>query len=200
MLYGSDHPESRVEGFVFEYSTPAPEAEGIPLSGPPESEGNHTAYRRGMSAWCGNCHGDYHAGSDGSAFRHAVDTILGREMIALYNRYRGTGFLDGTGQEAYTPAVPLEFAESTTGFRGPVPSGARLTCLSCHRAHASSGPAAGRWDFSIETWSEEGRRSGSYPLPNPYETTAGPEQRALCGKCHGPGPDSGAPGLRISEP
>ena len=54
-------------------------------------------------------------------------------------------------------------------------------CLTCHRAHASSGPNAGRWDFNITFLSEDGLESGSYPLPDPY---ADPAQRSLCNKCH----------------
>jgi hypothetical protein len=55
--------------------------------------------------------------------------------------------------------------------------------MSCHRAHASSGPALGRWDFNVRYLSEDGAQSGSYPLPNPYP---GPDQRQLCVKCHYP--------------
>jgi hypothetical protein len=58
-------------------------------------------------------------------------------------------------------------------------------CLSCHRAHASSGPYSGRWDFNITTWAEEGAISGSYAIENPYEASSGTQQRRLCEKCHG---------------
>ena len=52
--------------------------------------------------------------------------------------------------------------------------------LSCHRAHATSAPDAGRWDFSVTGLAEDGIESGSYALPNPYDGN----QRSLCNKCH----------------
>jgi hypothetical protein len=116
---------------------------------------------------------------------HPSNLTMNTDLIDTYNRYRGTGFLDGDGTDAYIAAVPIEFPAATTGFRGPAPVDARVTCVSCHRAHASSGPGSGRWDFNITTWAEEGIVSGSYPIPNPYEATAGPLQETLCQKCHG---------------
>ena len=185
LLYGADSGPSRSQGHEFVFNTPAPEAVGIDVEGPPESEGNHNAYRSGMSAWCGNCHGAYHA-SGATGFRHPVDVALGVEEVNTYNLYRGTGFLDGTPTDSYLPAVPLEVSGGTRSFRGPATGTSRISCLSCHRAHASSGPRAGRWDFTISTWVEEGKASGSWPIPNPYETSAGPTQKPLCEKCHGP--------------
>ena len=81
--------------------------------------------------------------------------------------------------------MTYESQSVTTTFTGPTPSDAEVTCLSCHRAHASSAPHAGRWDFNIATWADEGITSGSYRIPNPYETTSGNAQRGLCEKCHG---------------
>lgn len=184
LLYGSDHPEARVNGQLFQYTTPAPDAAGIDVEGPAESETNHAAYRSGMTDWCGNCHGAYHSESSGSAFEHPVGESLGGEADN-YNRYRGTGYMDGDGQTAYIATVPVETPDATTGFRGPVASSSQVTCMSCHRAHASSAPRSGRWDFNITTWAEEGVLSGTYEIPNPYETTAGDAQRRLCEKCHG---------------
>jgi hypothetical protein len=185
LLYGRDSNASRANGHVFQFTTAAPDAVGIDLDGTTESPGNHTAYRAGMSGWCGNCHGRYHEEGSGSGFSHPIDAILEPEMIQTYNTYRGTGFTDGQATESYEPLVPYEAAGTTTSSTGPTPSTARVTCLSCHRAHASSGPASGRWDFKIELWSQEGIASGSYRIPNPYETTAGGRQKPLCAKCHG---------------
>jgi predicted CXXCH cytochrome family protein len=185
LLYGRDSQPSKANGHVFQFTSDAPDATGIDLDGTPESRGNHTAYRAGMSAWCGNCHGRYHEEGSGSAFLHPIDAVLDPEMIQNYNAYRGTGFSDGLAADSYEPLVAYEAAGMTVASTGPTPSGARVTCVSCHRAHASSGPAAGRWDFKIELWSQEGVASGSYRIPNPYETTAGGQQRPLCAKCHG---------------
>jgi predicted CXXCH cytochrome family protein len=185
LLYGRDSNASRANNHVFQFTTDAPDATGIDLDGTPEAPTNHTAFRGGMSAWCGNCHGRYHDETSGSAFQHPIDAVLEPAMIQTYNEYRGTGFRDGVASESYEPLVPYEAAGMTTASTGPTPSTAKVTCLSCHRAHASSGPASGRWDFKIELWSQEGIASGSYRIPNPYDTTAGGRQKPLCAKCHG---------------
>jgi cytochrome c553 len=185
LLYGSDSPASDTAGYVFRFATPAPDATGISLDGSPESTTGHSAYRAGIDEWCGNCHGSYHSETSGSRFRHPVGEALGDEFAKIYNTYNGTGFLNGNPDQSYLPAVPLEIAGATIDFRGPATAASRVTCLSCHRAHASSGPHSGRWDFNIATWADEGKISGSYPIPNPYESTAGPAQGRLCEKCHG---------------
>ncbi len=185
LLYGIDFPAAIVNGQEYRFTYPAPDAEGLDVEQGPESPARHTAFRAGLSDWCANCHGAYHSETSPSAFRHPVNVPIGDTVAATYNRYRGTGFADGTGMDAYLPEVPLEFAGNTVSFTGPVSAGARITCLSCHRAHASSGPAAGRWDFKITTWAQEGIASGTYRIPNPYASTAGMKQRPLCDKCHG---------------
>ena len=188
LLYGSNSPPSHSDGYEFQFRTPAPDATGIDVSEKPESPTEHNAYRSGMSAWCGNCHGRYHDDSGSSGFEHPIDERIGSEMADIYNRYRGTGFRDGNPLSAYEPAVPVEDSSMTTTTTGPIMSTARGSCVTCHRAHGSSGPSAGRWDFKISVWGEEGVISGSYKIPNPYAMTAGPAQRQLCDKCHG---DSG---------
>lgn len=191
LLYGSGQT-SRSDGYDFTFSAPAPLADGISLYGAPESSGNHTSYRSGVSDWCGSCHGLYHRGNS-SAFRHGTDRSLGGSRSSIYNAYRGTGYEDGDGSDAYLPLVPVEDASGLgTSYTGPVSSSSQFGCLSCHRAHASSGPASGRWDFNIATWADEGTVSGSYPIPNPYLSTAGFDQGPLCEKCHG-SPAAAAP-------
>jgi hypothetical protein len=185
LLYGSDYPMSRSGGYEFSYTSPAINATGISISGAPESDAHHTAYRAGVSEWCGNCHQRIHRGSNAS-FRHIEDRALNR-ALREYNSYLGTGNDSGTGVDAYKTLVPYEDILSPgIGDTGPANSTSRLMCLSCHRAHASSGPYAGRWDFKIDTWADEGFQSGSYPIPNPYPAI-GPSQGRLCEKCHGTG-------------
>ena len=184
LLYGNDFPDSQVNGQIFRFTQPAPQGEGIPVDGPGETPARHTAYRSGMTDWCANCHGYYHENGL-SSFVHPVRNELSPGVLDVYNRYQGSGNLTGSGIDAYVPQVPVETAGASTDFRGPIAAGARLSCLSCHRAHASSGPSSGRWDFNITTWAEEGLISGTWPIPNPYELTVGPSQRRLCEKCHG---------------
>ena len=66
---------------------------------------------------------------------------------------------------------------STAGPNG----GSTVMCMSCHRAHATSAPNSGRWDFSVTFLHEDGDESGSYSIPDPYASV---NQRSLCNKCH----------------
>lgn len=116
--------------------------------------------------------------------------------VNQYNEYRGTlnciqnpptGPNDpcgnGSFNTAYLALVPFEDPNNDVTSRvvGAIDGSSRVSCVSCHRAHATSAPDAGRWDFSVTGLAEDGDESGSYALPNPY----GAEQRSLCNKCHG---------------
>jgi hypothetical protein len=154
------------------------------VSGGVESQTSHAAYISGMSLWCANCHFAYldNHNRNISNFEHPTDSTLDSDQIQQYNIYGGT--LDPTGglySTAYLAAVPFEDpgnGVSTTS--GPVAS-SRLMCLTCHRAHATSAPHAGRWDFNVSNLGADGLVSGSYAIPNPY---LDPGQDPLCWKCH----------------
>lgn len=177
MLYGAG---VTVDGSMF--SRPAPMATGIALEGAPESRSNHTAYLAGMSEWCGNCHGNAYHDHGGSAFEHESPRALGGSIAARYNEYDGASLPAGGSQAtAYLPDVPFEDASSTTSSTTGPTASSRVMCLSCHRAHASSAPAAGRWDFNVTLLNDDGVVSGSYAIPNPYPD---PAQGSLCAKCH----------------
>ncbi len=164
---------------------PAPLAEGIPLGSEVETDFLHNAYKSGMSLWCANCHQDYltndHLASGGN-FEHPSDATMSPSVISWYGYYNGTA--DPTGgnpSTAYLASVPFEdSANLIFSTAGPGVS-SRVMCLTCHRAHASSGPYAGRWDFNVLTLGQDGAVSGSYPIPNPYPD---PDQQPLCFKCH----------------
>ncbi len=184
MLYGVGH----VSQGNFTFLAPAPVASGLSVTdGSAESNNLHTAYRSGMSAWCGNCHGNYHdnGGANNTVFSHKSGVVLGGDIATIYARYNGTDFpTSGSFATAYLAQVPFEDALATvTGTQGPTAT-SKVMCLSCHRAHASSAPHAGRWDFNVSFLNQDGMVSGSYPIPNPYP---GPNQRRLCEKCHGLG-------------
>ncbi len=161
--------------------------------------------------WCGTCHGSIHSGG---SFEHPSDEELGSEIKTHYDRYVKTGDVTGTSASAFTSLVP--FIENTGDYRilashaksddtylaGPAPSD-RISCLTCHRAHASGWEYALRWnqagDFltyngqypGIDTTPAmpqiaRGRTSGEtraayYDRP---VTTFGTDQRVLCEKCH----------------
>jgi predicted CXXCH cytochrome family protein len=159
---------------------PAPQGDGVDLSGGPESPTNHTAYQDGWTNWCANCHGHYHGAMH--AFRHPTSQGLTMETRDSYNTYDGpTNPEGGTFETAYLPEVPIEdesIGVTTTFGASP---GTRLNCMSCHRAHATSAPGALRWDPNVLRIGLDGGASGSYPIPNPYGDR---DQRALCVKCH----------------
>jgi hypothetical protein len=178
-LYGAN--EEVAGGYVFLYD--APVGDGLPLAGGSESPSSHTAYRSGWSQWCANCHGMYHDGGLAD-FEHPVDETLGSDHGEAYNQYAGGG--NPTGGDfatAYLPEVALEDGAASAASSDGATAVSRISCMSCHRAHASSGPSIGRWDFNVRYLNEDGAASGSYPLPNPYP---GPDQRQLCVKCHYP--------------
>lgn len=194
-LYGA----GPVQGGLTVFSSPAPRAEGIGLGGTAESNGQHTAYQSGMSDWCGNCHGRYHddfqtpvVPGGGTPLEHPSDEPLDSEIRDQYNIYNGDDDSSGGSQAiAYLAAVPFEDATSTTTSTLGPSGGGRVMCLTCHRAHASSSPAAGRWDFRVGLLSQDGLVSGSFPIPNPFNSS---NQGTLCSKCHvggtGSSPDS----------
>ena len=167
------------------------EADGIRLFGPGESNTSHNAYKSGYSEWCSTCHGDFHAGS--ANLVHPSGESLGSDIAGAYNRYNGTtdcianppanGESCGSGisATAYLAVVPFEDPGATTGSTAGPSAESKVACMSCHRAHASSSPDAGRWDFNITGLAEDGHESGSYVIPQPYDDG----QRSLCNKCHG---------------
>jgi predicted CXXCH cytochrome family protein len=170
----------------------------------------------GWGEWCGTCHADMHSGT--GAYTHPTDETLGDEADN-YNSYVMTGQMNGTSADSYTSLVPFatsqndrdqlkSLAATTTNdnntpdnpdddFEEPNLAGPgandRVTCLSCHRAHASGFPYALRWFQDSEFITE----AGAYPAANGrtvdqmqasyYDrpaTVFATYQRSLCNKCH----------------
>ena len=133
-----------------------------------------------MSECCANCHGDFHRNN--ARLIHRSGMPLGGRTALIYNLYNGTDdILGGTAATAYLEEVPFEDPATTTGSTAGPSASSQISCVSCHRAHATSAPDAGRWDFSVTFLDEDGVESGSYQIPNPYSGN----QRSLCNKCHG---------------
>ena len=178
LLYGA----RSIQDGLYSFSNAAPVAVGASYNSI-ETNSNHTAYKSGMSQWCANCHTDFHNTDYPSTLKHPSGEALGASIAAAYNAYNGTS--DQTGgaiATAYLAAVPFEDLDTlytTSSTRGPS-SSAKVMCLTCHRAHASSAPDAGRWEFKVTGLAEDGAESGSYAIPNPYDAY----QRSLCNKCH----------------
>jgi predicted CXXCH cytochrome family protein len=180
MLYGAG---GNVQDGIATFANAAPTAVGLGFSAAAENNANHVAYQGGFSAWCANCHGNFHQEA-GGRLEHPSGENLGGTIAGNYGRYNGTAhYNSGTPATSYLAAVPFEDAANTiTSTAGPSAS-SQVSCITCHRAHATSAPDAGRWDFNVTWLSDDGVKSGSYAIPNPY----GPDvqiQRSLCNKCH----------------
>lgn len=179
LLYGAgDHAEAG----NFNFTQPAPDVIGLPLSGAgsAETDANHNAYLGGMSGWCSNCHGNFH--NNDTQYRHPSGVGMSSTIQNIYNTYAGTmNQTGGDAATAYIADVAFEDPDMTiTSTNGP-DANSKVSCITCHRAHATSGQNAGRWDFNITVYEEDGVESGSYVMPQTYNS---PNQRSLCNKCH----------------
>lgn len=176
LLYGA----ATIQDGLFTFTNGAPVAEKLPGRNDVEANNLHTAYISGMSAWCGNCHGDFH--NNNTKLIHPSGSTIGGTIATTYNLYNGTDDITGgTQANAYLAAVPFEDAAATvTSTAGPT-AASRVMCLTCHRAHATSAENMGRWDFGVTLLFEDGDESGSYEIPDPYSSI---NQRSLCNKCH----------------
>ncbi len=167
---------------TYTFSAPAPRAEGGDPITEVESDASHSAYQGGMSEWCGNCHGLYHDRSGDSDFEHPVDEALAFDIRIRYDEYLGDEFPEGGIHDtAYLVEVPFEEPTAKTDSRRGPTGASRVFCLSCHRAHASSAPAAMRWDTNVAFLYLDGTVSGSWRIPDPFDS---PIQGTLCSKCH----------------
>lgn len=169
--------------------------------------GGHVTWR----AWCGTCHGAMHPGGN---LEHPVDEELGSEIMRHYNQYVKTGDMTGTNASSFTSLVP--FIENTgdylvlashaksddTYLAGPSPRD-RVSCLTCHRAHASGWAYDLRWNMGADFLTYNGQYPGIDTTPAVPEIARGrtsaetqaayydrpvtvfaPNQRVLCEKCH----------------
>ncbi|BDG09225.1 cytochrome C [Anaeromyxobacter paludicola] len=178
------------------------------------------AYGNGMAEWCRNCHTNIHMDNylsgalGGTGLKHPAgnNASLKPGQFNVYNTYVSSGVFTGTGDQ-YTSLVPFESAKiiSVTGNSGAVSDLGKLanpaanniftatdksnvTCLSCHRAHASGFSSMVRWnnDDTFITNANalvDTQARGATALQAAYygrtATDFGAFQRSLCNKCHG---------------
>ena len=173
------------------------------------------AYGLNAGAWCGTCHPNMHSGAGNY---HPVDQAL-NGLAANYNAYVSSGIMTGTGS-TFTSLVP--FGENTVTIAtlathaknddsilsGPATTD-QVTCMSCHRAHASGFAEMVRWQIENEFLTKGDSTTGAAfycatdsPQPSGrcaqnrttaevtaayYDrpaSTLGAWQRSLCNKCH----------------
>jgi hypothetical protein len=176
-----------------------------------------------MSEWCSNCHGAIHtafATQTGSTFQHPSGNLakLSRKRLdSIYNAYVRTGDLSGSRITSYSSLVPFEEGTTDTvtlsaharsdgtAMDGPIAGTENVTCLSCHRAHASGWDDGMRWNMKTDAIVVAGRWPGvdaagpaagwSYAQGRTTAETRGAMydrdptgfatfQTSLCNKCH----------------
>jgi predicted CXXCH cytochrome family protein len=151
--------------------------------------------------WCGACHADYHSTGN---YVHPVDQQLGN-LATTYDQYIKSGDMNGNHASSFLSLVP--FMQNTSDYTllsanasntvatsaGPATSD-QVSCLSCHRAHASPFPSMLRWGMDNEFMVSNGvyqiesrGRSNAEAIAAYYGrpvTAFASYQRVLCNKCH----------------
>jgi hypothetical protein len=171
------------------------------------------AYGKGTSEWCANCHFEMHSFyADGFNIHPAGVTINNTIELSNYNKYVKTADMSGNAATSFTSLVPFQIDQSTnltilkadsTSTAGPVGSD-RISCFTCHRAHASGWSSILRWNMD-STFVTIGASYGDPASPDPrsrdaacgrtpaetqaayYDRPASTfalYQRVLCNKCH----------------
>lgn len=117
------------------------------------------AYGKNMSEWCKNCHTGFHNDNYPGNLRHPAgnNAKLTQAVADIYNSYKKSGDLTGTQADSYWSLVPFErgtdnratllAASGITGSGAGPSTSDNVSCLTCHRPHASGWESAGRWNF-----------------------------------------------------
>jgi len=181
---------------------------------------DRVAYGSGMSEWCANCHtamhlDNYTSGTKGLVHPAGSGAKITPAILANYVAYVSSGIMTGTGA-GYSALAPFETGDdlSLTGYTNlktfaatPTAPGAmsNVSCLSCHRAHATAFESMARYYLGNEFMTvADGSNGGMYDtsvtenkINTAYNTTQqtnayngrpatlfGPWARNYCNKCH----------------
>jgi len=165
--------------------------------------------------WCATCHGNMHSTGN---YVHPVDQGFSIGVLNNYNTYVSSGVMTGAAATAYLSLVPFventgdyatlkTHASNTGSYKNGPGSSDQVSCLSCHRAHASGFGNMLRWEMEGEFITvADGSGNPIWPgtdngAPVQFargktsaETRAayydraptvfGAYQRVLCNKCH----------------
>lgn len=189
----------------YAFSNAAPVARQSNVNKYEETDSSHVDYGSGMSEWCGNCHSailnnEHSTGS--SSFEHPAGSgeLLELELVNIYNSYVKSGDFSGSTMSAYLQFVPFERGINNLQFLDPnssagPDSNSNVMCLTCHRAHASAFPNAGRWDFTASLLVDSHPKIGDIgaTASDAYYSYYGRDitsefgsgQGQFCEKCHG---------------
>jgi len=162
--------------------------------------------------WCGTCHPDMHSSG---TYVHPVDQDMSGTVETIYGQYVKTGDMTGTAGTSFTSLVPFVTASAdyagvlaplavndNTQLGGPGASD-QVSCLSCHRAHASGWEYGLRWNMEGEFMTYNSLYPGTDTTPTVPQFARGrlgaetqaayydrpvtafaSYQRVLCNKCH----------------
>jgi hypothetical protein len=176
-----------------------------PSLGSAESDTNHADYGSSMSEWCANCHTSFLVPANNTKHTNGNNAKLGSEFVGNYNTYASTGNVNGpvTQGDAYFFLVPVERGTTDTtqlaaGNTFGANAQSNVSCLTCHRAHASAFDNGTRWDMTTEflaeshpddsTTNDQGVAPATLKTNSYYgvdiATQYGEWQRSLCNKCH----------------
>ncbi len=107
--------------------------------------------------WCGTCHPAMHSTGN---YVHPIDQGLGSVISGLYNAYVKSGDMTGAPATAFSSLTPFVTNSAdyptlaTLASNQPTSAGPgttdQVSCLSCHRAHASAFPWGLRWQMEYE--------------------------------------------------
>jgi cytochrome c553 len=160
--------------------------------------------------WCGTCHTSMHTGSN----KHPIDDTLGSTIKGNYDAYVKSGDMGGVNASSFSSLVPFieDGASYTTLASHAVNNNSvltgpgtndRVSCLSCHRAHASGWEYGLRWNMEGEFMVYNSLYPGTDSTPTVPQFARGrlaaetqaayydrpvtqfaSYQRVLCNKCH----------------
>ncbi len=168
------------------------------------------------SQWCATCHPGMHSSGN---YVHPVDQAMSGTVINNYNSYVKSGDMTGAQATAFLSLAPFAtnsgnyttlagLASNTNTQLGGPASGDQVTCMSCHRAHASGFMEGLRFDNAYEFFVVGGNYVGSDNAlitgsraalqhrgrlnaewqaayyDRPATPTFATYQRVLCNKCH----------------
>jgi hypothetical protein len=181
-------------------------------------------YGSNVSEWCANCHtamlsNGYTSGMAGLRHPAGNGAPLGTTISANYNAYVSSGIMTNTNSaKAFSTLAPIATdtkdrvtimkPQAVTGTGGNSNHGIAastdlVSCLSCHRAHATAFESMIRWNYAGNEFmtaadsagaaiydSVNGKGTGysQAQQQNAYfgrpATALGPNARSYCNKCH----------------
>ena len=180
-------------------------------------------YGKNVSEWCKNCHtamhqDTYNTGQAGQRHPAGNGAKLTADIVTNYNAYVSSGIMTNTNTaKAFSTLAPFATdtqdravmkPEAVTGTGGNSLHAAadttnNVTCLSCHRSHASAFESMIRWNYAgnefmtaadsagaaiYDTVNGKGTGYSATQQQNAYygrpPTAFGPNARSYCNKCH----------------